>query len=113
MTTAVAYGSTFPNTQDTFYATHRSPEALAADKANIAELDQVAAASKEPNTGCGAAVKGWVCKVAAKVRGKDHPCNIGKIPKLWYHGFWTVEHGSISAAPPCRLRRDLFCHHQL
>ena len=60
----------FPNTQDAFYATHRSSETLAADKANIAELDQVAAASKERNTGCGAAVKGWVCEVAAKVRGK-------------------------------------------
>ena len=51
MTTAIAYGSTFPNSQDAFYATHRSSEALAADEANIAELDGVAAASKEPNTG--------------------------------------------------------------
>jgi hypothetical protein len=53
MTTAVAYGSTFPNPQDAFYATHRSSETLTADEANIAELDGVAAASKEPNTGSG------------------------------------------------------------
>ena len=53
MTTAIAYGSTFANPYDTFYATHRSSEALAADEANIAELDRVAAASKGPNTGGG------------------------------------------------------------